>query len=535
MNDKAFQSQQEMVQQLLAQIQEDSDPKAEIIQTHVSWVLLHNDTAWKIKKAITLPFLDYASNEQRRQCCERELALNSQSSQGIYRAVRTITRAPDGRLTIDAPNKPPLDYLVEMRRFPQSALLSNILAQGQDPATAEFGIDQLLSLAQHIGQFHLACPLATSELSGDFTATRQEIIDNFTALEQIEASESQQSLLQTVKTHTLDELDQAKPLINQRKAQNLIRLCHGDLHLGNLIWLDGAPQIFDRIEFSTSFSEIDPIKDLAFLYMDLISHGHPYLAAALIDTWAQTTQDYQGLRLLRLYAGYRAMVRAKIASIEAAQNPGKPSIAAQVWQRLELAARFIHQPNRCLVLMHGTTGTGKSQLAAHIAGNTDAIVLHSDVIRKQLHALPLGPVHDDSLKKRLYSPEATETTYARLAELTAHYLDSGLNVIVDASFLAQDRRQRFIDLANAKQADCLIASPQPVDGQQQQWLSERRTHPDRYASDGDEKVLEWQNNTRDPLNAQEQEIEWKVEATKPENTSRISKYIHKLDRLINIS
>ncbi|MCA8837529.1 MAG: AAA family ATPase [Proteobacteria bacterium] len=519
-----LQKQTIFIADVLAWLQKTTDPQAELLQTHVSWVLLHGQKAWKIKKAIALPFLDYSTLDKRKHFCTREFELNRLSGGSLYLGVRTLSRRPDGLFAVDATGDID-EYIVEMNRFTQSALLSNLLAPRQNNAPdrasddAVLGRKEIAALAAHIGQFHLSCP-AADQAYGSFDASKGETTDNFEAVEHAGGDGRQNEILQSVKEKTLGELGSMREFISQRQAQGRIRLCHGDLHLGNLVWLEGQPLLFDRIEFSDDFAQVDVIKDLAFLYMDLYSYGHPQWAALLADVWAQTTGDYEGLALLRVYACYRAMVRAKIAAITSDQNPGDAAIRAQIWQRVDLASSFVRPEQNCLVLMHGTTGVGKSWYSARIAGALGGLQLHSDVIRKQLAGLPPDPVLDADVLSKLYTPASSKATYDRMLELASAWLAQGYSVVVDASFLARTHRRAFIDAAAQYQAQCLIATPQCSAQEQLQRLSQPRDD----ASDGNARVLQMQQASVEPLDESERAYEWRLHSASDLDARDLSPY-----------
>jgi predicted kinase len=283
----------------------------------------------------------------------------------------------------------------------------------------------------------------------------------------------------------------------ERKARGCIRECHGDLHLRNLIWLDGEPVAFDGIEFNPNLRWIDVQSDIAFLYMDLIERGHPDWAQRVYNRYLERGGDYPGAAVLGFYATYRAMVRAKVAHIRASQSNDAGDYA-EGRAYLELAQALGKPRHPILMITHGLSGSGKTTHSQALLETMRAIRVRSDVERKRL----FGLAPEAKSAGEIYTPEATKATFTRMRDLARDLLRAGWPVIADATFLARWQRDLFRDLAR----ECGVAfrildftAPQNI-------LEDRVAHRQtlgRDASEADLAVLRHQVSVQEPLAADE--------------------------------
>ena len=396
--------------------------RAQVVETHISWVLLGAETAYKIKKPVRLPFVDYSTAEARRHFCEEEVRLNRRLAAPLYLGVSRITgtsRTP----SLDGPG-PTLDHAVRMKRFADGALFCERLDAGLLEAA------QVDALAQLLAGFHASAPMADA---GNGLATPQR--RKGSALAALEGA----SAIATPHEH--DELGgwietqsaALAPLWKARRAAGFVRECHGDLHLGNILVHEGGVLAFDCIEFDAALRWIDVIDDIAFPVMDFASRGRADFAWALLNGWLDRTGDHGSLAALRFAAVYRALVRSQV---ERLRGQGR---AAQSRRYLEAALQWMMPAAPRLVITHGLPGSGKTFQSQRMLETEGAVRLRSDVERKRLFGLSML---DDSRSRGmdLYTQEATALTYAHLFATARSILAAGFPVIIDAAFLRRSER-----------------------------------------------------------------------------------------------
>jgi len=428
-------------------------PEIELVETHISWVFLTGDYAYKLKKPVDLGFLNFSTLERRCHFCYEELRLNRRLCPDLYLDVLPVTEE-SGRIRIGG-NGEPIDYVVRMVQFDRSQELDRLLRRG------ELTAQQIDDAAEVIAAFHASTPQAapTSPFGRPEEAIKP-MIANFDLTEKVAPSENERREIERLRKWTLGEHRRLTELLRERKADGMIRECHGDMHTGNMLIRNGKVMIFDCIEFSPRLSKIDIINDLAFLFMDLQHAGHAELAWRLLNGWLSKTGDYNGLRVLNFYCAYRAMVRAKVTSIRLAQESDEAEIAATLAEHrsyLRLALGCTERPEPLLVLTHGVSGSGKSTWAAKLAEAEGFIHIRSDVERKRLFGIgSLEKSAEQGLN--IYTPEATEETYSAMLEAAKAALAGGYPVIADATFPTRDFRKPFIELAESMGFRCRILS-----------------------------------------------------------------------------
>ncbi len=473
--------------------------RVERIETHISWVFLAGDFAYKIKKPVNFGFLDFSSLAKRQHFCQEELRLNRRFAPQLYLAVKTIGGDPAAP-ALNA--QPPLEYAVKMQRFPQAAQLDRLLAAGLLQSR------QVESFATYIAERHQAAPIA--ERSRDFGSPRAVIEPTAVNFAQI------RPLLPTAELQQLEKLEQwsrktalqLEPLFQQRKAAGFIRECHGDVHLANMAWLDEQPLLFDCIEFNENLRWIDVISDIAFLVMDLDDRGKAQLGRRFLNRYLQESGDYQGLPLLRFYQAYRAMVRAKVTCLRLAQPGLNAAEHAQdlalYHSYLALADRYTATPAKALIITHGLSGSGKSSFARELADHCGAIHLQSDRERKRLHGLAATAVSHSPLDGGIYTDRANRATYERLRSLAEIGLAADYPVIVDATFLQKKQRNLLRRLAAEQQVPLLILDFPVPEKELQRRLRQRAATGDD-PSEGTLQVLVRQLTLQQPLSQTEQQ------------------------------
>jgi len=465
-----------------------------VIETHISWVLLTGPFAYKIKKPVNFGFLDFSDLEKRHQYCLDELRLNRRLAPHIYVDVIAI-RGSDDKPQLSG-NDNVIEYAVKMHQFSQSAQLDKVLDR------EELKPSHIDNMATVIAEFHDKTDITPQQSSfGDFNHVSGPVLENFEQIEGcIHIDEIQESLAE-LRSWCEYELVRLRNVINQRKADNFIRECHGDMHLRNMAIIHGEVVIFDCIEFNPNLSNIDVISEIAFLIMDLEDRHQYRLAQRFLNRYLEITGDYEGLQLLRFYKVYRAMVRAKVAALTTTQEQLNSSKYTQAFkdlvQYIQLAASYTHKEQTCLLINYGLSGSGKTSNTHRLIEKFNAIQLRSDVERKRMFEQQACSADDN-----IYTKQASDQTYARLHELAAIILELGYSVIIDAANLQSCRRIIFIELAEKLQVPWLILHYKaPAELLRQRIV--HRLNENQDASDADIEVLELQLETFEPLSQQE--------------------------------
>jgi len=427
--------------------------QVEVLQTHISSVLLAGEYAYKLKKPYDLGFLDFTSLPARKHYCEEELRLNRRFSPDLYLEVVPITGSHESpRIGGDGPA---IEYAVKMRRFPAGSLLTEVMARGELNSAQ---IDQLAAdVAALHGQFEVAGP---DSPFGTPQSIHAHAAQNFAQIRPLLASDAQRAELNALAHWTEEHFRQLETTFAHRKQQGFVRECHGDMHAGNMIVIDGRIRLFDCIEFNEAFRWIDVMSEIAFFVMDMASHGRPELGYRFLNGYLEQTGDYEGLAVLRYYLVFRAVVRAKVAAMGGSQ----PEIAAherlQAWRNYQhyadLARRFAEANHPVLIVMHGLSGSGKSTVAAKLAPLLGAVRIRSDVERKRLFGLKPLERSKSGIGEDIYTRDATQRTYARLNHLARAVLDAGFPAILDATFLKRAERDAARNMAKQAGHSCLI-------------------------------------------------------------------------------
>lgn len=493
-------SQRHLVQNLLRQEQALHGADAvQLVETHISWLLLSGDYAYKLKKPLDLGFLDYSTLERRRRFCEEEVRLNRRTAPQLYLETVPVSG------TVDNPcfgaGGPILEYAVKMRRFPAGLLLDELLQTGRLPARL---ID---TLAATVAAFHAAAarvaadlPLGTPEVAG------QPVRENFEQILPRLHDAAQLEQAQQLAAWAAAEQQRLVPLLRQRRADGHIRECHGDLHLGNIVLLDDVPLPFDGIEFNDTLRWIDVISDSAFLMMDLQARGRSDYAWRFLNAYLQHTGDYAALPLLPWYLSYRAMVRAKVAAIRAAQAADDLTLrdhaAGDVAAYLTLAASYAAPRRPCLLITRGLSGSGKTRHSQVLLEQFSLVRLRSDVERKRLFGLAATASSGSTVGGGIYTANAGEQTYAHLATTAEMILRSGQPVLIDATFLRRAQRDRFHRLAEGLGIPFLIVEFHAADAELRRRILQRSARGTD-ASEASLAVLEQQLATQEPLGEDE--------------------------------
>lgn len=480
----------------------------ELIETHISWVILTGDYAYKIKKPVDLGFLDFSTLDKRRTCCEAEVRLNQRMAPDIYLDVVTIAG------TRDAPHMngdgPVLDYAVRMRQFDQAAQLDRMLARGA------LTPDRLDAFAVAVADFHERAARAPEDAPfGTPEAVWAPVAENFAHIGEKVPPPGADSAYERLERWSRARWEALRPTFAERRASGFVRECHGDLHLRNLAWVDGAPVAFDCIEFNDNLRWIDVLSDVAFLVMDLQDRGQPRYASRFLNAYLEHTGDYGHLDVLPYYLAYRALVRAKVTAIRLGQEGLEASERVAAEQEfeayLDLALGYARAPEPLLVVTCGLSGSGKTTLTTPLLEVLDAVRIRSDVERKRLYGLKPQESGRAAVGKGIYDAAASERTYARLLELARALLLAGKTVIVDATFLDPARRAPFEELGRELGVRYRILEPTASPEVLKSRLRARRGD----ASDADVAVLESQLERWPSVTGAERRVVVSVDTERP--------------------
>ncbi len=472
----------------------------EVIETHISWVLLTGNYAYKIKKPVNFGFLDFSTLGKRHYYFEEELRLNRRLAPDLYLEVVVIT-GDEEQPEING-NGPILEYAVKMRQFPQSNVLVNLLKSGQ---LSDEDFDELAGV---IANFHGEVEIADDSMNfGSPDKIIKPVLENFLQI--------RQSLIHplNVGLRLLEEWSRLEhqrlvSVFEYRKKHGFIRECHGDLHLANIVRLEKKIIPFDGIEFNNNLRWIDVMSEVAFLVMDLKAHQRQDFGFRFLNSYLEQTGDYQGLQVLRFYCVYRAMVRAKINIFNCQQHKDEQSFAKAYQEYnnyLQLASEYTQMGSRKLVICHGLSGSGKTVVSQLLLQHLPAIRIRSDVERKRLFGMAPEEQSHSGLKSGLYSPEINEQTYLHLLELAKIIINSGFSVVVDATFLKHQQRRLFLNLAFELNIPMTIVSCQAKDSVLRQRVI-KREQVGNDASEAGIAVLELQMRETQPLLPEEKKV-----------------------------
>jgi len=485
----------------------------EMVETHISWVLLAGDCAYKIKKAVDLGFLDFSTLEKRRFYCEEELRLNRRLAPDLYQEAIPITGSADHPVLNGS--GPAIEYAVKMRRFPQSCLLDQVLLRGELPP------ETIDAIARKIADFHGRTAVAGNQSPfGTPERTHQPVAENFAQIRPRLQDSEDLVRLGELERWSEREYRARFNALAARKASGMVRECHGDLHLGNMALLDGEAVPFDCIEFSDNLRWIDVISEAAFLTMDLQDRGRPDLARRFLNAYLEQIGDYEGLEVLRYYLVYRAMVRAKVACIRAGQEELSAGHWTQYRNHIELATGFTRHFHPFLAITHGLSGSGKTTVTQSFLEATSLFRVRSDVERKRLYGLKPEARSGARTGGGIYSAEANERTYRRLAEVVRGIIQSGFSAIVDAAFLKRRERTIFRELAKELNVPFVILDVTAPETLLRERVNQRILHG-RDASEADISVLENQLRNRESLDDSELAVTIAVETGQAENVQAL--------------
>ncbi len=459
----------------------------ELVETHISWVLLCEDLAYKLKKPLDLGFLDFSHADARRHACDEELRLNRRLAPSLYLDVLPVRGTPEAP-TFDGDGET-IDHAVRMRRFADGALFSERLAAGT------LGAEQVEALGRRIGEFHLAAPRSP----GDSDHGTPRVIEAVTAglLSSLQ-SQPMAPQLAALRHWLARQAEVLRPVWAARREAGQVRECHGDLHLANATVFEGEVMAFDCIEFDPALRWIDVMNDVAFMVMDLVAHGRRDLAFRFLDAWLEVTGDHDGLRVLRYYMVARALVRARVGALRKPSGQGSSAGPDYLASALSIAM----SADARLMITHGLSGSGKSFVSQRVLEYTGAVRLRSDVERKRLFGLRPLERSASGAKDSIYTPEATRRTFDALRIGAALSLDAGFPTIVDAAFLRRSERDMMAALAADRHLPFSILHCHAAEDTLRRRI-EARLAGCGDASEADERVLRLQMEVQEDIHDDE--------------------------------
>lgn len=466
----------------------------DLIETHISWVILTGSFAYKIKKALRLDFLDFSTLERRHHFCLEELRLNQRWAPELYLEVVPVggshekpSIGTDGNV---------VEYALKMVQFPQSAQLDNQVDAGL------LRVVDVCALGETIAGYHNKAKV--SEFVSEEDSIRkvsEPMLDNFRVVRPIQDS----GLLSRLQDWTKESLRELERVFVRRRKGGFVRECHGDLHLANLVRLPERIVAFDCVEFSEELRTIDVISDVAFLVMDLVARARQDLAYALLNRYLECTGDYSGMTVFNLYFVYHSMIRAKVAAIRITENKGERDSENDIGDlkhNLAVAARSAERHRSKLIAMHGFSGSGKTWLSSQLMLQLPAIRVRSDIERKRLFGLREQASSDSRPGQGIYTTAANANVYERLLDTARYLLLAGFDVIVDASFLRRTDREMIESLAEELDVSLTIVDTRADEKELLRRMHDRQLGG-KDASEADSNVVKYQAGKADTLNRDE--------------------------------
>ncbi|MBS3801270.1 MAG: AAA family ATPase [Candidatus Thermoplasmatota archaeon] len=470
----------------------------QLIQTHISYVVLTESCAYKIKKPVDFGFLDFSTLEKRKHFCHEELRLNARLCPDLYKEVIMFTKKDDGKLEINGTG-PIVEYAVKMKQFPQKNIMTQLLKEHK------ISKDHIDDLVDALVSFYKESP-STEEIAsyGSIDAVKQNIDENF--------EQTKNKIDITISNDEFHHIKQAnelffknkKDLLNHRKKNGFIKSCHGDLHSGNIVLFNDSLCVFDCIEFNKRFRYIDVASDIGFFAMDLDIQNHPFLSSYLITQYIKKSNDTSLLEVLNLYKSYRAYVRGKVLGIQLddphIEKQKKQELIKQISPYFSLSSYYaslmniqVNQQHPIVFMMSGLTGTGKSTVAGKIAVDYNAQIINTDVVRKETSGVDKFERHLDDPNTGMYSPERVHQTYEKVMNYAESVLNQGKNVVLDATFQKQEHRDMAKTVAskfNAAFIPIYCTCPEKV---AKQWLEDRMKS--KNVSDGRWEIYQMQKDS----------------------------------------
>ena len=427
----------------------------EVFETHISWIVLTGDFAYKLKKPLDFgSFLDFSTLEKRRRLCEQEVRLNRRLAPSLYLEAVPISGMTDAPRINDA--SAPFEYAVKMRQFSNRLLFSNLQASG------ELSLEMLDDLIDQLVAFHEQANRVPEDSDFGSREAMQRILEReFELIGAHLESDADRQRLAHLRTWVEEAFVRFDGEFERRRNEGYVRETHGDVHLGNAVQHEGRALMFDGIEFNEELRWNDVGGDLAFLLMDLEARGEHAFAHHALNRYLELSGDHGLLRLLPFYKLYRALVKAKVDILRYQQTElhpaDHPEVIADYRRHIELARRYSEFTFPYLVIGVGVSGSGKSRFTGEMVRRLGVVRLRSDVERKRLFGFE-SLARTEKQGVDIYHSDATQRTYAHLAKLTGIVLEAGLPVCIDATCLKRAQRDRLRHEAEGRGLPVLLVS-----------------------------------------------------------------------------
>ncbi len=482
----------------------------QLIQTHISFVVLTKSFAYKIKKSVDFGFLDFSTLEKRKHFCHEELRLNSRLCPELYKDVIKFTETSDGKHIEINGEGSVVDYAVKMKLFPQENIMTHLLQKQKITS------DHIDELVDELVTFYEKSS-ATEEIAsfGSIDAVKQNIDENFEQTrDKIDITISKDEFTHIKQANELF-FKNKNDLLKHRKKNGYIKSCHGDLHSGNIVLFNDSLCVFDCIEFNKRFRYIDVASDIGFFAMDLDIQNQPYLSSYLIQQYLKKSNDDTLLDVLNLYKSYRAYVRGKVLGFQLddphVDKKKKQALLDQIKPYFSLSAYYaslmniqVKQKQPIVFMMSGLTGTGKSTIAEKISVDYRAQIINTDVVRKEDIGVDKFERHLDNPNTGMYSPKRVHQTYEKVMDHAETLLRQGKNVVLDATFQKQQHRNMAKALAakfNAPLIPIYCTCPEEI---AKQWLEDRMKS--KSVSDGRWEIYQIQKESFEMFTDEEKPI-----------------------------
>ncbi len=470
----------------------------ELLQTHISWVIIAGQQVYKIKKPVDFGFIDYSTLEKRHHYCLEELRLNRRLARDIYLQVEPVVKRNDG-FYYGKPGRV-VDYVVVMRKLPEERMMKNLLAAGTLQPV------HLQRLAKMLAEFYRQAAVIDDGSFGTLETVSFNIRENFEQTEKYLGKSIDRSDYRRIIDFNEQFFQDHKDLFARRVALGMIKECHGDLHMEHICFVDDHIDIYDCIEFNDRFRIIDVAADVAFLAMDLDYHDRYDLSACFLREFERFYQDEAGRELLPLYKCYRAYVRGKVISF-LLDDPSltvdqRETAARRARRYFQLSVLYTYIMPPSLVLVSGISGSGKSYLAGGLAAMSGFSALRSDQVRKELQGMKASEHRPDGFESGLYSAEMTQNTYRELVLRADKKLAAGEGVIIDATCLKAWQRQLFYDLGTNRQTRVFVVDCETPWEVVEKRLQQREGEAENI-SDADLKIARQQLENRELPDSEE--------------------------------
>jgi hypothetical protein len=476
--------------------------KIQTIQTHISYVILTGDIAYKIKKAVKFRFLDFSTLENRKKYCNEELKLNQQLCPEIYRDVVPITKEKDNRIMVDGKGEV-IEYAVKMKQFPQRNMMTVLLSKNK------IQHKHIMQILHRLIDYYKNQKQSDEINSyGKKHIIEKNINENFRDVKPFINILLERERFEKIKKYNKCFFEQADDIIDKRCKNDYIKSCHGDLHSGNIVILNDDICIFDCIEFNKRFRYIDIASDIGFLAMDLDFQKKPYLSSFLINNYIEITHDETLLDILNFYKSYRAFVRGKVtgfklndSSLSARERKNIINVSNNYFDLSEYYAELfnllINNRKPIIFLISGLTGTGKTTLAIKLGIDYNAKIIHSDLVRKEIFGLSKYQHHYVKANTGLYNRENIEKTYNEVIKQAVNIIRNGENIVIDATFQKRHYREQVKMIAENHNAIFIILYCTSSDIIIKQWLDSRSKT--QSISDGRWEIYQSQKKTFEPF------------------------------------